>query len=429
MATRSVIFGFALSLVLALVAGGCDKKSSGDRDAALTPDAASSDGGIPDGGDVDGDLPDAGNDPDGGTPCFRAPGPEDGIRRVVVSHPYGEGGAQTNAWEVLTLSTDGELSRPGVTFQMGRSNMGRVAFTPDGEIGLIAQDDGSLGVFALNGAGEVEVLHGALTGSFYATDVVMDPDGSGAWVLEGNWREHGGGIYRVDIGCEGQISDMGMVAPAKLPYGLVLLRDGSGRAVLAAKDVLASPEDQDAHLLAWGDPPSVLASQVAFSDDDDIIGSLAITPDGLCALVGDNQGVFSTPNRVATLALGASSLTLLQELSNIEDPIELVASPWNDTVLVVSGFGDAFVVLDYDPSNIAAPFSARGTFSYSGAAPQLPGKADMISRGTQKGLVLVSELSGVRRVRLEGGGVVTDLGVFALGGGYENMVGAVGVQP
>jgi hypothetical protein len=122
------------------------------------------------------------------------------------------------------------------------------------------------------------VVHAAFEGAFCATDVVMDPTGDGAWVLAGNWRNNGGGIYRVAIGCDGQLTDLGLVAAAKLPYGLELLPGGAGRAVLAGKDVLDSEADQDAHLLAWGASPSVLASAVAFSDDDDIIGSLAVTP-------------------------------------------------------------------------------------------------------------------------------------------------------
>jgi hypothetical protein len=43
--------------------------------------------------------------------------------------------------------------------------------------------------------------------------------------------------------------------------------------------------------------------------------------------------------------------------------------------------------------------------------------------------VLVSENSGVRRVRFEGGGVVTDLGVLDFGTGTDQIVGAIGVTP
>lgn len=43
--------------------------------------------------------------------------------------------------------------------------------------------------------------------------------------------------------------------------------------------------------------------------------------------------------------------------------------------------------------------------------------------------MLVSENVAVRRLRFEGGGVVTDLGPFELGMGTDAIAGALGVQP
>jgi hypothetical protein len=53
----------------------------------------------------------------------------------------------------------------------------------------------------------------------------------------------------------------------------------------------------------------------------------------------------------------------------------------------------------------------------------------MIRRGSLEGLVLVAELSGVRKVAFHSDYTVTDLGVLDFGSGYTGMVGAVGVQP
>lgn len=64
-----------------------------------------------------------------------------------------------------------------------------------------------------------------------------------------------------------------------------------------------------------------------------------------------------------------------------------------------------------------------------GAKPQLPTSPVVVGDGTLKGLILVAEVEGVRRLRFEPNGGVTDLGVFTLQGGLEASVGSVGVQP
>jgi hypothetical protein len=364
------------------------------------------------------------------TPCGRQPAAADRDRKVVVAHPYDSAGGQASDWEVFDLSAAGVLSETGVTFQMGRAGLGEVAFTIDGQVGLVAQEDGTVGVLSFDGAGNLQVVHAGFSGSFYAAQVVMDPDDPDrAWVLDAQWRENGGGLYRVRIGCDGTLTDEGRQVEAKLPYGLAWVPDGSGRAVMAGNDVLDSAAEQDAHLLQWGPPAAVLGSTVAFSDDDDIIGSLAVTADGAYALVGDAQGVFSTPNRVAVVRIDAQGLTPLQELSPIPDPIALVASPHDDVVLVVSGMGDAFYVLERDAGSPSAPFVLAGEPTYSGSPPALPAGAVMIRRGALRGRVIVSENTGIRMVDLEGEGVVTDHGVFDLGAGLDRITGAIGVQP
>ncbi len=410
-----------------LSAAGCSDDDHPGADAALS-DATLTDGGV-DAASADGAL-DAAVSPDASpTACPRTPGPANKDRKVVISHPYDSGGNQASDWEVFDLSTSGALSATGTTFQMGRAFMGQVRFTPDGEVGLVAQDDGTLGVFTFGGTGGVTVVHAGFSGSFYAADVVMDPAGDGAWVLDAQWRENGGGIYRVSIGCDGTLTDEGLVAASKLPNAFALLPDGSGRAVLAAHDVLDSAAEKDVHLLDWGTSPAVLASIEAFPDDDYIVGSLGVTPDAKYALIGDNQGVFSVDNRVAVVEIGASALTSVQVLTPLDDPIAILTSPFGDTALVVSGMGDALYVLDYTPSSSTAPFAIRGELTYTGTGPQLPGGAVMILRGNLQGRVVISENTGIRMVDFEGGGTVTDLGVLDLGSGLEHITGAVGVQP
>jgi hypothetical protein len=353
----------------------------------------------------------------------RTPAPADGPRSVVVAHPFASSGAQADAWALLTLSAAGELGRPGTTFTMGRANYGRVAFTPDGELGFAAQEDGSLGVFRVSST-EVEVLHAAYDGSFYAHDVLVSPEGDHLLVLDVNFPNNGGGLYRVDIGCDGSLVDRGKITESRLAYAGAWL---DGDLVLAVRDLPGAPAAHPVARVGWP-APALLSSSIAFPDDDAITAGFAATRNGAHLLLGDNSGFASVPNRVAVVKT-TGGLGAVQMLPNIEDPFAIATSPANDAAIVISGFGDAIFVLDYDPSNASGPFSVRGELGYVGAGPQLPGSVAPIERGTLDGLVLVSELSGVRRVRFGANANVTDLGLFDLGDGLENIVGAIGVAP
>jgi hypothetical protein len=435
-------YGFVTVMALALALAACGGKGGANgqdaaSDATLPDDGATAGDAARDGGGDGPTATDGGGD--GGTACPRTPAAADRIRKVVVSHPYDSSAAKTNVWEVLDLSTTGALTRPSpnVTFTMGVAMYGEVVFTPDGEVGIVAQDDGSLGVFRLDANGTPAVVHAKFEGSFYAGQVVMDPDGTGAWVLDSEWRDIGGGIYRVDIGCDGTLTDQGRVAEAKLPAGLVLLPDG--RAVVSAYDILTSAAGtglSDVHLLGSLEPPTLTASVSAFptSDggvDEQIVSTAAATSDGKYVLIADDSAYRDYGGtRIAAVEILASSLRAAQ-VFNFDDPVAIVASPFGKPVIGVNGGisgAGAIMIIDYDSAS-STPFSVRGELPHTGTGPQLPGAAVMINQGSLKGFVLVAELSGVRKVAFHSDFTVTDLGAFDFGSGYTAMVGAVGVQP
>jgi hypothetical protein len=368
----------------------------------------------PDGGAVDATTPDAAGCPR--TPVART------VHKVVVSHPYDASGGAANRYRVLDLGRAGGLTDTGVTFEMGRSLIGEMAFTPDGEVGIVPQDDGTLGVVRFDGDTPV-VVHAAFAGGFYADRVVIAPGGDLAYVLDNQWRENGGGVHRVAIGCDGTLTDLGRWIESKLPAGLLLDPE---RALLIANDVGASPPGDDVHLLDWSQPvPGPVDGADAFGDDEAIVGGTALTPDHRFVLIGDTSAFSGVPNRVAIAEVDRArdTVTPVQVISPVEDPLSIVVSPSADVALVVSGFGDAVLVLDHDPGAVP-PFTLRGEPTYLGASPQLPGHAVLI--GTT---VLLAELEGVRRFRLDGGGVVTDLGLTSLGADTDAITGAIGVQP
>lgn len=393
----------------------CALAACGDDGTAATADAATTDASVT---------------ADAAPPCIRPPRSADAPRKLVIAHPYDDAGNQYGGYEVYDLTSDGQLSAAGISFEMRRAFGGVIAFTPDGELGFVAHDDGTLGIFRINDNGSVDVLDAGYDGEgdpeFYATGVVMGENGSTAYVLNSQWRKNGGGIFALTINCDDSIGYAGAIAPAKLPYGLQLLPDAS-RAVVIADDVLDSAPG-GAHLLSWGDSPGVLASVNLFGDDNAIVAGTAITGDGRFVLAGDNSQFSGVPNRVAVAAIAGDTLTATQVLSPIEDPIAIVTSPDNDAALVVSGFGDALFELDYTPANSSAPFSLVGELSYTGAAPQLPGGAVLISRGSLRGRVVIAENTGIRQAQFSTGSI-RDLGATSTGSGLGAIVGAIGVQP
>lgn len=368
----------------------------------------------------------------GADPCPRLPAAADRPRKVLVSHPYTADSDPSDSYEVLDLSATGELTRPGQTITLRRTTYGTMAFTPDGKVGIVAQpDDQTLGVVAISDEGEVTVTHAGYEPpvELYPDSVVMDPSGHRVYVVDGNWRNNGGGVYAVTIECDGTLGQAEKLFESKLASGLVLLPGDPSRAVLAAVDALGSPTDLDLQLLSWGAAPAWLDGADAFPDDDAIVASLAVTSDGRYALIGDNSEYSGVDNRIGVVRVEDDSLVALAPLSPILDPVSIVASPYGNAALVASGYGDELIVLSYDAADATTPFAEVGPPSYQGAEPQLPGSAVQVEVGSLRGMVLVTEVEGVRRLSFQANGTVVDHGLLAFGGGVENIPGAIGVQP
>ena len=234
----------------------------------------------------------------------------------------------------------------------------------------------------------------------------MGPEPDIAYVLSDQWRNNGGGIYRLRIGCDGTITDEGLVAASKLPYTMTFLPAGSGtqRVLVAARDILSSPATGlDVHLLDWSATPSWVTGADAFGDDEAIVSSAALTADNRYLLVADNSVVLASGGRVAAVEVLASSLRAAQVLEGIEDPSSMVTSPFGAAALVTGTQSDSITVLDYNPSNASAPFTVRGPLSTT-SKPQLPADAVMIRRGQLTGRVIIADNLGLRQVQFEKGG-------------------------
>ena len=360
-------------------------------------------------------TPDAPEDP-GPAGCPRTVAPEDRDRFVVVSHPYTADSMPSGAFEVLDLSLAGELTRPGRTFEMGRAVIGTITFTPDGEVGIAALDNGKLGVFTLAADGTPTVVHTEFAGEFYADRVIVEPRGDRLRVLDGNTPENGGGVYRLTIGCDGTLTDHGQLLSARTPGGAAVI---GSRLLVATGDGIKIVDLSTT-------PPSVMADETAFADQP-IIGGSALNHDGTAYLVGDVSQFSAAANGVAIVEVDSAQSELsLRIVVPVEDPEAIATSPFGNVAVVASAFGDAIFVLDDQGPD---GWRVRGEVDYAGAGPQLPGDVTSIERGLLRGHVLVSENVSVRHLVFGSDGSVTDLGSLAFGSGVENIGGAIGVTP
>jgi hypothetical protein len=326
---------------------------------------------------------------------------------------------------VLDLGIDGKLTRNNVTFQM-RTAFAEIAFTPDGKVGIVAQDDGSLGVFAFDNAGKLTVVNPAFSGKFYAGHVVVSKDGTRAYVVDANTANNGGGVHEVSIACDGQLTYVGLVVPGGTAHAMTLVPNDPDRAILVAGKAFDSPAGTYVHRLDLATAkPERKASAGAFGDADAIASHVAVTLDAKFALVSDNG--YAKGSRIVAVSLDTMTPTTPITTPN---PAGVAISPFGNAALLMNSDGeDALRVLHYDPKQAQKPFTIGAEVAYVGGKTELPLIAHVIDRGALRGRVLVAENTAVRQLDFTEAGSVVDRGPTSLGDGIPSIVGSLGVQP
>lgn len=367
---------------------------------------------------------------------------QDGDRAVIISRPYDANGGQQDSYELLMLSTQGILTETGERFDMGRSSSGVIQFTPDGKIGVVRQEDGSLGIFSVDaGTRTVSVIDPAFKGlqakidpsqERYFSTVSMAPDGSGIFVTNASWRNVGGSVWFIPLDCStGFPGQEVQIAESKLARHLDTLPNDNATLVVASHDILTTMTKNDAHLVDISTPttPSLIGSGRVFMDDDAIIMAMGISHDSKYVLLADsNISSSANNNRVGVFEVGAQTLTAVQTVGNVFDPASIQVSPYNNAAIVTSFEGNQIIKLDYDPTQTTAPFIKNGTVSTT-TSTLLPSDTVMLNRGTLRGAVLVVENTGIRTLQFTSSGQVTEVANYAFGEGIDAIVGAIGVQP
>lgn len=410
---RASLLPLLLSCVGAVVGCGSDGTSA-------SPPAGNGDGG---GADASPGID--GGDAAAPVTCPRPLKGEDAPRFVVVSHPFSADGKKDNRFEVLTLDNAGTIARTGTTFTMGNVFDGTITFTPDGHVGLVPQEDGSVGVFGLTDDGQVTVLQPAFKdGGFYAEKVYIDPTGNRAFILDSQVQKNGGGIYEAAIGCDGKLGPARKLAEAEGIGDLGFLHKAPSRALTGTAAAFGQTDADTFVVDLAGATPTTPAKTKVFTEQT-IATSIAVSPDDKVGIIACGNS-FAGGNQVAVMALGEGTLAK-KTILTVESPTVAIASPFNNAFFVASADPDAFRVLSYDAANAAAPVAVKGLVTYKFGKPELPSVAVLIERGKLRGRVVVAENTAVRQVQFTPDGNVDDTAQFVLGQSTDLIVGGLGV--
>jgi len=372
------------------------------------------------GGDTgDSTASDTGTVPDG---CRSTPRDADAPRVALVSLPYTDDLDPSADWAVLDVGPDGLTDR-GTRVPLGWDRGGGLAFTPDGSIGITALDDGTLGVVAVEPDGTVSVVQSGFDPGTYTTALAVDPSGEVVWLVNPNWPESGGGLYRAGIDCTtGAIGPAQRVVEAKNPAAIVLASPDRG--LLVGREIPGAGSGADVALLDL-DSGAVITGVDAFGDEDAIVSHAALSGSDWL-LIADHAEFSGIPNRIASVRVERDGLGASGLVPNLLDPMTVVPNPVGPGALVPSGYGDRYWLLDEDSTG----WSLAGTVASNDPAPvQLPEHAVAITRGALAGRVLAVEVGGIRSLDLDPAGTARLGPVLGLGSGYAGIPGALGVQP
>ncbi|MEC7241186.1 MAG: hypothetical protein VXW32_08090 [Myxococcota bacterium] len=364
--------------------------------------------------------------------CRAQPLAENRDRLVLVQTPYDQDAAASTSWQALLLDESGTLDTLERPFELGRAPRGNAVFTPDASMAFVAQEDGSIGILSFDENHEITVENPAFGGEFYASRLTVDPSGEVLWIVDPNWPENGGGIYRSEIDCSANtLSTPEKIFSSKNASSLILLPmdDPEKReAILIGREAAGSSSSSEAVLVDLLAPDAPAVEGELFGDEEAIASDAVHLAGTDFTLVADFAAFSSAPNRVAVVDHSATSLRTLQVLEPLLDPVDLVASAFGDQVLVLSGYGDAIIPLVIQDSD-TAPFAIGPEPTTVNGSPQLPTAADQVAVGDLKGLVLVSENQGIRLLQLGEQASIEEVGFFSIGESFKGIAGAIGIAP
>lgn len=317
---------------------------------------------------------------------------------LLFSTPYDINADQSPMWRTALI--DNELELQDEILNLGRANQGSPRFTPDASWGIAVLDNGNVSSVTVDTDGRITPLDIDLDLGIFVTAIEISSNGEELWLLDSNWPENGGGLYKSQIDCEtGSVSPPEKVLTTK--NGAALMNSANGMWIAARE---ANGETGQAHVFQ----DNAVRTYSIFQDDEAILSDIAQTTDGRI-VIGDINEFSGIPTRIGWLTESGETGTL-----NIEDPVRLLASPINDQLFILSGYQNATYLL-HDGS-VQEP-------DYMGSSPQLPTAAVQ----TGDGRIYIAENQGIRGMRFTANGLDDD-GILLELNGLEGITGALGIS-
>lgn len=394
---------------------GSDPGQNTDAGHDLLPDAA--------------DTADTADVPVEPRPCDLATlRPENRQRVALLGHPFGSEVA-TDGTEIrsLTVGEDGTVTDDGVRLDVGFVPR-RIEFTPSGTLAVVLGGNGELATVAVQAVAQLTVLDTIQLPSADYGDLHVHDDGVTVSVVGSNVAETSG-VSVVTIQCDPET--LGRLT--EHPNGFLNLRLTDSlafldleRAILLGGQAVFEPEDpNDIRLIGYAD--HAWTERAAFDLFDDFVGAsrIAASPDGTQVLI-PNEVIFSADGgSVAVLQIEAETVTEHQRILDLPDVRTARYAPDGSLALVTQTEPGRVRALIRDGASVSLSEDAFRV----GVADQLAG----VDRGALRGLVLAPGTdpnNGPELVVLRAlDGQVTELQRLPLQRGFENIPGAVALQP
>ncbi len=403
------------------------------RDLGPTPDLGASDAGEADAGSVDMGELDLGT-VDTGAPDMGPPacdhgdrGDPDRDRVVLLGHRFANDTTMVNT-EIRTMSL---TTMAGLVDVNTRLDVGippsRIEFLPSGEFALVIGERGEIVSVRVDSASAItEVDRAMLPGAIY-TDARVTADGRRFYVL-GAEVDLTAGVSVVELDCNGMIT-----VSAQQRFGLRLtytmsLLPSADRALLIGGQAVFDPVDPNDTRMLSLDPAGSMTEIGTFDLWGDSVDALRtdISSDGRVLVVPNGSGFSNEGSQVMIANIQNDQVTEVSRIMGMDDAREALFSYDDQTVLITRLIPGRVTVLANSGQGLAVVDEITGV----GLAEQMA----QVERGTLAGFVMVTSVDpnaepNIRQLRIDGPGVVTDLGQLMLGPDSPQIPSAIAVMP
>jgi len=345
-------------------------------------------------------------------------------RVVLIGYPFGpRPGVNGQDISGMTLRNGQTLLNNGMRLDVGDRPV-RIVFVPWGRFALVLGEAGTLTSVATPSAGDLAIIDTVPMPNLGSAELVLSPDGRRVHVLRTDVDE-GGGVYTVEVGCDGTLTPLPMHFSLRLVQGFGHVPGRPDTAVLVGGQAVFEPiDDDDIRLLRWGvEGWTQVAAFDVFSDFIDA-GAIGFSGDGRLVVVPNGAPFSEEGGQVSVLALEADQLTEVARLRDMVDARQARFAP-DGTTLLLSRF---------EPGRMTIFRAEAGGLTQTDelVAP-LADHFAFVRGGTDEGRVVVPSIHPVNGpqiivMRVTAPGAVIEEQTLLLGPGAQQIPGAVGVQ-